>query len=116
MWSPNDGLVRILRTPEPNKKGDGYTKKNINKIIAGPYKNPDEIAKVLRLDGPDDLYSYETLRKAMDKNYSPELNKAMLKDFAENSVIKDIGVPTDIRLSESVGTSDWFRTILDIVK
>jgi hypothetical protein len=52
----------------------------------------------------------------MDKNYSPELNKAMLKDFAENSVIKDIGVPTDIKLSESVGTSDWFRTILDIVK
>ena len=116
MWSPNDGLVKVLRTPEPNKKGDGYTKKNINKIIAGPYKNPDEIAKVLRLDGPDDLYSYETLRKAMDKNYSPELNKAMLKDFAENSVIKDIGVPTDIKLSESVGTSDWFRTILDIVK
>ena len=116
MWSPNDGLVKVLRTPEPNKKGDGYTKKNINKIISGPYKNPDEIAKVLRLDGPDDLYSYETLRKAMDKNYSPELNKAMLKDFAENSVIKDIGVPTDIKLSESVGTSDWFRTLLDIVK
>jgi hypothetical protein len=116
MWSPNDGLVRILRTPEPNKKGDGYTKKNINKIIAGPYKNPDEIAKVLRLNGPDDLYSYETLRKAMDKNYSPELNKAILKDFAENSVIKDIGVPTDIKLSESVGTSDWFRALLDIVK
>jgi hypothetical protein len=116
MWSPNDGLVRVLRTPEPNKKGDGYTKKNNNKIIAGPYKNPDEIAKVLRLNGPDDLYSYETLRKAMDKNYSPELNNAILKDFAENSVIRDIGVPTDIKLSESVGTSDWFRTILDIVK
>ena len=116
MWSPNDGLVRIVRTPEPNKKGDGYTKKNINKIIAGPYKNPDEIAKVLKLNGPDDLYSYETLRKAMDKNYSPELNQAILKDFAENSVIKDIGVPTDIKLSESVGTGDWFRTLLDIVK
>ena len=116
MWSPNDGLVKVLRTPEPNKKGDGYTKKNINKIIAGPYKNPDEIAKVLRLNGPDDLYSYETLRKAMDKKYSPELNKAILKDYAENSVIKDIGVPTDIKLSESVGTTDWFRALLDIVK
>ena len=43
MWSPTDGLVRVLRTPEPNKKGDGYTKKNNNKIIDGPYKNPDEI-------------------------------------------------------------------------
>jgi hypothetical protein len=116
MWSPTDGLIRVLRTPEPNKKGDGYTKKNNNKIIAGPYKNPDEIAKVLKLDSADDLYSYETLRKAMDKNYSPDLVNAALKDFAENSVIKDIGVPTDIKLSESVGTSDWFRTLLDIVK
>jgi hypothetical protein len=116
MWSPTDGLVKVLRTPEPNKKGDGYTKKNNNKIIDGPYKNPDEIAKVLQLDSADDLYSYETLRKAMDKNYPSELVNAMLKDFAENSVIKDIGVPTDIKLSESVGTSDWFRTLLDIVQ
>lgn len=116
MWSPTDGLIKVLRTPEPNKKGDGYTKKNSNKIIDGPYKNPDEIAKVLQLDSADDLYSYETLRKAMDKNYSSELVNAMLKDFAENSVIRDIGVPTDIKLSESVGTSDWFRTLLDIVK
>lgn len=116
MWSPTDGLVRILRTPEPNKKGDGYTKKNNNKIIDGPYKNPDEIANVLKLDSADDLYSYETLRKAMDKNYSPDLVNLILKDFADNSVIKDAGVPTDIKLSESVGTSDWFRTLLDIVK
>ena len=116
MWSPTDGLIRVLRTPEPNKKGDGYTKKNNNKIIDGPYKNPDEIAKVLKLDNANDLYSYETLRKAMDKNYSPELVKAILTDFADNSVIKDAGVPTDIKLSESVGSGDWFRTLLDIVK
>lgn len=116
MWSPNDGLVRILRTPEPNKKGDGYTKKNINKIIDGPYKNPDEIAKMLKLNSADDLYSYESLRKAMDKNYSPELVKTILTDFSANPTVRDIGVPTDIKLSESVGTTDWFRTLLDIVK
>jgi hypothetical protein len=116
MWSPTDGLVRILRTPEPNKKGDGYTKKNNNKIIAGPYKDPNEIAKVLQLDSADDLYSYETLRKAMDKNYSPELVNIILKDFAENSIIKDVGVPTDIKINESIGSVDWFRTLLDIVK
>lgn len=115
MWSPTDGLIRVLRTPEPNKKGDGYTKKNNNNIIDGPYKNPDEIAKVLRLDSADDLYSYETLRNAMNKNYPPELVQAIMKDFADNSVVKDIGVPTDIKLSESVGTVDWFRTVLDIV-
>lgn len=116
MWSPTDGLIRVLRTPEPNKKGDGYTKKNNNKIIDGPYKDPNEIAKVLQLDSADDLYSYETLRKAMDKNYPAELVNVILKDFAENSVVKDVGVPTDIKLSESVGSSDWFRTLLDIVK
>ena len=116
MWSPTDGLIRVLRTPEPNKKGDGYTKKNNNKIIDGPYKNPDEIARVLQLDSADDLYSYETLRKAMDANYPSELVNSMLRDFADNSVIKDVGVPTDIKLSESVGTSDWFRTVLDIVR
>ena len=116
MWSPTDGLIKVLRTPVPNKKGDGYTKKNDNQIIDGPYKNPDEIAKILKLDSADELYSYETLRKAMDKNYSPNLVNSILKDFAENSVVKDIGIPTDIKLSESVGTSDWFRTVLDIVK
>jgi hypothetical protein len=116
MWSPTDGLVRIVRTPEPNKKGDGYTKKNNNKIIAGPYKDSNEIAKVLQLDSADDLYSYETLRKAMDKNYSPDLVNVILKDFADNSIIKDVGVPTDIKINESVGSVDWFRTLLDIVK
>ena len=77
---------------------------------------PDEIAKMLKLNNADDLYSYETLRKAMDKNYPTELVNVMLKDFADNSVIKDVGVPTDIKLSESVGTGDWFRTLLDIVQ
>lgn len=116
MWSPTDGLVRIVRTPVPNKKGDGYTKKNDNKIIDGPYKNPDDIARMLKLNSADDLYSYETLRKAMNKNYSPDLNQAIMKDFANNDVVKDVGLPTDIKLSESVGTVDWFRTVLDIVK
>ncbi len=115
MWSPTDGLVKVLRTPEPNKKGDGYTKKNNNKIIAGPYKNPEQVASVLKLDSANDLYSYETLRKAMDKNYPSELVNAILNDFSNNSVIKDAGVPTDIKLSESIGAADWFRTILDII-
>ncbi len=116
LWSPNDGLVRIIRTPVPNKKGEGYTKKNDNKIIAGPYRQPDEIAKVLKLGSADDLYSYETLRKAMDKHYPEELIRAIMKDFAENDIVKDVGVPADIKLNESVGTADWFRTLLDIVK
>lgn len=116
MWSPTDGLIKVLRTPTPNKKGDGYTKKNDNQIIDGPYKNPDKIAKALKLGTADSLYSYETLRKAMDDNYPHQLVKTMLKDFAENSTIRDIGIPADIKLNESVGSTDWFRTLLDIVK
>lgn len=116
MWSPTDGLIKVVRTPEPNKSGTGYTKKNNNKIVDGPYKDPDEIAKVLGLGNADSLYSYETVRKAMDDNYPPELVKSILKDFSENSVIRDAGVPTDITLSESVGSSDWFKALLDVVK
>lgn len=115
MWSPTDGLVRVLRTPERNKKGDGYTKKNNNEIIAGPYKDAESIAKVLKFDSPDDLYSYETLRKAMDKHYPEELVNSILKDFADNSIVQELGVPADIKLNESFGTTTWFRTVLDIL-
>ena len=114
LWSQTEGLVRVIRTPEPSKRGDGYTKKNINKVIAGPYRTSDEIAKILRLDGPDDLYSYETLRKAIDKNYSKELVRSILKDFANNSVIASMGVPDDIQLNESAfGSNEWFRMMMD---
>lgn len=114
LFSPNDGLVRVIRTPEPAKKGTGYTKKNKNEIIAGPYKTADEIAKVLNLGTGADLYSYETVRKAMNNNYPPELVNAILKDFADNSVIKDFGVPDDIKLTEStLGSSEWFRLMMD---
>ena len=116
LWSPNDGLVRILRTPEPNKKGDGFTKKNNNKIIAGPFKDPKDIVKVLKLDSVDDLYSYETLRKAMDKSYPKDLVNKIMTDFANNSLIKDMGVPDDINLSESTfGSTEWFRELINRV-
>jgi len=114
LWSPTDGLVRIVRRPTPNKKGDGYTKANSNEIIGGPYKTPEEIAKVLKLDSPDDLYSYETLKKAIDKNYEPELVKKILADFKENPIVQQFGVPTDL-VSESFG-SEWFRVIMDMIK
>lgn len=100
MWSPTDGLVRINRKPEPNKKGDGYTKKNINKIIQTPIKDPAGIAKALKLDGPEDLNSYESLKTAIEKNYPPELVKQILDSFADNPQVKDIGVPDDLKNEE----------------
>src|SRR6056300_1184457 len=78
MWSPSDGLVRINRKPEPNKKGDGYTKKNINKIIRNPIRDAEGIAKALKLDSAQDLNSYESLKAAIEKNYPPELVKTIL--------------------------------------
>ena len=110
MWSPTNALVRIERTPEKNKKGNGYTKKNDNRIIAGPYRDLNDVAKHLRLNSADNLYSYETLRKAMDKNYSPDLIDQILKDFANNDVIKELGVPEDIK-EYTLESKEWFKNI-----
>jgi hypothetical protein len=100
MWSPSDGLVRIKRTPVPNKKGDGYTKKNKNEIIGKPLRTAPEIAQALGLDGPEDLNSYESLKAAIEKNYDAEMVKKILDSFAENGQVKDIGVPDDLKNEE----------------
>lgn len=97
LWSPTEGLVRVLRTPVPKKTGDGYTKKNQNKIIDGPYKSADQIADQLKLDSAADLNSYESLKAAIEKNYSKELVDKILISFKENSVIQSMGVPDDLK-------------------
>jgi len=97
MFSPRDGLVRVLRRPVPAKSGNGYTKKNNNKIIGGPWKTADSIAKNLKLDNGEDLYSYETLVKVIKKNLSPEEQKAIFTAFTNNNTIKDMGIPSDIQ-------------------
>ncbi len=97
MWSPSDGLVRIKRTPVPKKNGDGYTKKNKNEIIEEPIKDADGIAKALGLNGPQDLNSYESLKQAIQSNYPEEKSQRILDSFAQNSQVKDIGVPDDLR-------------------
>jgi len=97
MWSPTDGLVRIKRTPVPKANGTGFTKKNKNEILGEPIKDAEGIAKALRLDGPQDLNSYESLKAAMEKNYPPELVKNILDGFAQNGQVKDIGVPDDLK-------------------
>jgi hypothetical protein len=97
MFSPRDGLVRVLRRPVPKKSGVGYTKKNNNKIIAGPWKTADDIAKNLGLDNGDDLDSYETLVKAIKKNLSPEDQKNTFIAFTDNNTIQSMGIPPDIQ-------------------
>ena len=97
MFSPRDGLVRVLRRPVPAKSGNGYTKKNNNKIIAGPWKSADDIAKNLGLDNGEDLYSYETLVKVIKKNLSPEDQKNIFTAFTRNNTIQGMGIPPDIQ-------------------
>jgi hypothetical protein len=97
MWSPRDGLVRVTRTPVPKKNGDGYTQKNNNKIIGGPWKTADAIAKNLGLDNSEDLYSYETLSKAIKKNMSEKEQSDIFTAFVNNHTIKGMGIPPDIQ-------------------
>jgi len=116
MWGQKDGLVRVKRTPVPKAKGPGYTKKSNNEIIDGPFKNGDEIAVKLGLDTADDLYSYETLKKAIEKKYPKKLVDKILDDFANSKIVQDVGVPDDIKKRVTTeGTNDWYRQIMDLV-
>ena len=96
MWSPTEGLLRVKRTPVPKKTGEGYTKKNDNETIEGPWKQPDEIAKVLKLDSSTDLNSFESLLTAMKKNWTKEAQAYVIQGFKDNHVIKDIGIPDEL--------------------
>jgi hypothetical protein len=95
MWSSN-GLVRVRRTPVAKKNGEGYTKKNNNEVIDGPYYDDAEIAKKLQLSSPADMDSFETLLTAVQKNYSKELVAKIIDDLKRNDVIQKMGIPDEI--------------------
>jgi hypothetical protein len=97
MFSPRDGLVRVRRTPVPKKNGEGFTKKNSNKIIDGPWKSANEIATNLGLDNGEDLYSYETLVIAIKKNMSEREQSEIFSAFVTNPTIQSMGIPPDIK-------------------
>ena len=97
MWSPTEGLIRVKRTPVPNKAGTGYTKKNKNERVDGPWKTADAIAQELGLDSGAQLNSFETLLDAVKKNYTKEMQRAVIKGFVENPTVKDIGVPEELK-------------------
>jgi hypothetical protein len=102
MWSPTDGLVRVRRTPVPKANGQGFTKKNKNEIINDPIKDPAGIAKALRLSGPKDLNSYESLKAAIEDSYPQDMVDNILQSFAKNGQVRDIGVPDDIEQAATV--------------
>lgn len=97
MWSPTEGLIRVKRTPVPKKSGEGYTKKNKNERVDGPWKTADAIAQELGLDSGAQLNSFETLLDAVKKNYTKEVQRAVIKGFVENPTVKDIGIPEELK-------------------
>ena len=97
MFSPRDGLVRITRRPVPKKSGMGYTKKNENEIIAGPWRTADEIADVLDLGDGEALYSFESLVDAIEANYPEEEKAKIFTGFADNKKMQDMGIPDEIK-------------------
>lgn len=100
MFSPSDGMVRVIRRPVEKKNGVGHTKANKNEIIKGPFKNPNDWAKILKLDSADDLYSFETLYAAIKKNYPAKLAQKIFTDYKQNDAIQKAGVPS--QLGESI--------------
>ena len=97
MFSPRDGLVRVERTPIPKSIGQGYTKKNKNQIIEGPYRNLDAIAKKLKLDSPKDLNSYESLKSAVVKNYRQDQVQKIFDNFVNDTSVIKMGIPEDLK-------------------
>lgn len=96
MFSPTDGFVRVIRRPVEKKNGVGHTKANKNEIIKGPFKDPKDWAKILKLDSVDDLYSFETLYAAVKKNYPADVANKIFKDFKDNPSIQKAGVPSEL--------------------
>lgn len=109
MWSSNDGLVRVIRKPKPKKNGEGYTKQWEDTRISEPVRDPKKIVEILGLDSPDDLYSFETLLAAIEKNYPPDLVKKIKQSFADNRTVQDIGVPDEVKVTESLADKQLRR-------
>jgi hypothetical protein len=97
MFSPRDGLVRVNRTPVPRKDGNGFTAKNKNTIIAGPWKTDEQIADVLNLGDSDVLYSLETLVDAVTQNFTDEDKNTIFTNFANNAQVGAVGIPDELK-------------------
>jgi hypothetical protein len=109
MFSPSDGMVRVIRRPVEKKNGIGHTKANKNEIVKGPFKDPKDWAKILKLDNEDDLYSFESLYAAVKKNYPADVAKSIFKNFKDNTSIQNAGVPTE--LGESFGRANFNKQL-----
>lgn len=95
-FSPSAGLVRVLRTPVPAKLG-GYTKKNHDVVIDGPFTNAETIAHKLNLGNADAMDSFETLLNTIKARYSEQEVDEILRGFVTNYNIVSMGVPEELK-------------------
>jgi hypothetical protein len=105
MFSPTDGLIRVMRSPVPKQSGTGYTKKNNNKKISDSIKTADGIAKALGLDNAADLNSFESLLNAVERKYPQDLVQKIKDAFISNKTVQDIGVPDELTATQSTTES-----------
>lgn len=97
LFSPRDGLVRVIRRPVPKKNGQGYTKKHTDEIIEGPWRTAEEIADILNLGSVQALNSFESMLDAIKKNHTPEVYNEVVKGLRDNRQVQDIGIPDEIK-------------------
>jgi hypothetical protein len=110
MWSVNNGLIRVIRKPKPKANGKGYTQQNINEPIGKPIKDMDKVAQTLGLGSAEDLYSFETMLAAIEKNYPSDMVAKVKEQFVNNSTVQDIGVPDELRQkTESLADKNFNR-------
>lgn len=114
IWSSKSGLAKVKTEPVPKKSGEGYTKQHKNTAVES-IKDPAKIVEVLELDSANDLYSYENLKSAIEKNYPKSKVKKILADFANNPIVKDVGVPDELNDMVQEGSEDWFRALMERV-
>jgi hypothetical protein len=116
MFSPKDGLVRVLRTPVPRKNGTGYTRRSESSVLKGPYKTAEQIVDVLNLGTVDALNSYESLCATIKQRYPSELWAKILLDFKNDPVVQSRGVPLDLIDLEPVNDVDtaWAMNEMEI--
>lgn len=96
-FSPSKGLIKSKRALKARKDGKGYTKSFDEEITGGPWKRGPEIAKVLGLDSADDLYSFETVFKAVEKNHGPEITKKLAHYMNDSRDVQSLGVPQELK-------------------
>jgi hypothetical protein len=84
-WSPDVGLVKILRKSIKNNKG-GWLKKQEDEMLSKPTKDPNQIANILFHGkfGAEALNSFESIVEAIKKSYDKNTRENIFRNIAQS--------------------------------